>query len=293
MRFHMKHWPPINVALLASIAGGVAAAISVADFRWNRETARGVARLHEQQIDAKAAPFSRDDLAGLPDPVMRYFEFALTPGQSVVRTARLRQTGEFAMRPDSWSPFTAVEYVSVGPPGFLWDARIRMAAVMPFYVRDGYVAAEGAMYGTLAGILPVVNQRGTPVMASGELLRYLAEAVLFPTALLPRDGISWTSLADNTARVTLADGATTVSCEVDFGERGEIERISAMRYRDVGGTFELTPWVGHWSDYRRVDGMMVPTSGAVEWVLPEGSFPYWRGRIVDVHYYPNGTRVRF
>jgi len=64
----------------------------------------------------------------------------------------------------------------------------------------------------------------TPV-DSGELLRYLGEAALFPTALLPRGGISWSSLSGNRARVTLADGLTKVSCDVDFGDRGEIVRI--------------------------------------------------------------------
>jgi hypothetical protein len=279
----MKRWPLISVAVMASVAGGVAAAFFVADLRWNRETARSVVRLHERSQRA-AVRFSHDDLAGLPGPVIRYFEFALTPGQSVVRNARLQQIGEFAMRAGSWSPFTAVEHFSVEPPGFLWDARIRMAAILPFYVRDGYVADEGAMYGTLAAIVPVVNQRGTPVMASGELLRYLAEAVLFPTALLPRGGISWSSLSGNTARVTLADGHTTVSCDVSFGERGEIVGITALRYRDADGNSELTPWFGRWSDYHRVAGMMIPMVGQVEWILPEGPLPYWRGRIVKAQY---------
>ncbi|MGD0472823.1 MAG: DUF6544 family protein [Candidatus Velthaea sp.] len=279
----MKRWLLIRVAVMASIAGGVAAAFFVAHLRWNRATARSVVRLHEQRQNI-AARFSRDDLAGLPAPVIRYFEFALTPGQSVVRNARLQQRGEFAMRAGSWSPFTAVEHFSVEPPGFLWDARIRMAAIMPLYVRDGYVANEGAMYGTLAAMVPLVNQCGTPVMASGELLRYLAEAVLFPTALLPRGGISWSSLPGNTARVTLADGQTTVSCDVEFGERGEIARISALRYRDGAGKSGLTPWVGRWSDYHQVAGMMIPMVGQVEWVLPEGPFPYWRGRIVNAQY---------
>jgi hypothetical protein len=83
----------------------------------------------------------------------------------------------------------SVEYFSVEPRGFLWDARIRMTAMMPIYIRDGYFGGEGAMYGQLAAIVPVVNQRGTSKMASGELLRYLAELVLLPTALLPRCGI--------------------------------------------------------------------------------------------------------
>lgn len=241
-----------------------------------------VARLHER-VDAEAARFSRDDLAGLPDPVVRYFEFALTPGQPLVRNARLEQIGEFAMRANSWSPFTAVEYFSVEPRGFLWDARIRMAGIMALYIRDGYFAGEGAMYGTLAAIVPVVDQRRTAQMAAGELLRYLAELVLLPTALLPGSGISWKRLDDATAQVTLADDETTVSCKVDFSERGEIVRISAMRYFANGKT-ELTPWVGHFSDYRRVDGMMIPMSADVEWILPEGPFSYWRGQILNAQY---------
>jgi uncharacterized protein DUF6920 len=32
-------------------------------------------------------------------------------------------------------------------------------------------------------------------------------------------------------------------------------------------------------DYRRVSGMMIPPGAEVEWVLPEGRFTYWRGRV--------------
>ena len=72
--------------------------------------------------------------------------------------------------------------------------------------------------------------------------------------------------------------------QVQFGPRGEITTISAMRHRDVDGTAVLTPWIGHHTDYKRVDGMMIPTAGEVAWVLPEGRTPYWRGRIVDASY---------
>lgn len=159
-----------------------------------------------------------------------------------------------------------------------------MAPLISFYVHDGYLAGEGAMHGTLAALVPVVNQRGTPNIAAGELLRYLAEAPLLPTALLPREGVSWQAISESTARATLADGATTVSCDVSFSERGEIVRISAVRYRDADGKAVLTPWIGHWRDYRRVNGMMIPMSGEVEWVLPEGALPYWRGRTLDAQY---------
>jgi hypothetical protein len=279
----MKRTLMIGATLAGSLVAGIAAAVTVAVGRWNVEAARRVAKLRVPR-DARARPYSRDDLAGLPARVVRYLEFALTPGQPIVRNTRLWQVGEFAMRPDSWKPFTAVQDFSAAPPGFLWDARIRMTPAIPVFVRDGYCAGEGAMYGALSALAPVVNEHGTPFMASGELLRYLAEAVFFPTALLPRDGISWYAIDENTARVTLVDADTTVSCDVSFGELGEIVGISAMRGGAPNRKFELTRWVGHFGDYRRVDGMMIPMSGEVGWVLPEGPRPYFRARIVDVHY---------
>jgi hypothetical protein len=274
----------MRTLLLASagIAGCIAGALAIGAVVWTAQTGRLATRLHTH--DEREAPYSRDALAGLPAPVVRYFDFALTPGQSLVRGARLRQTGAMALRPDSWSRFTATEYFGVDPPGFVWDANIHVAPLVWVHVRDGYWAGEGTMTGKLAAIVPVVDEHGTPEMASAELLRYLAEAVLLPTALLPRHGIAWTALDDQTARATVADAGMTVSCDVSFGERNQIERIRAMRYRDVDGKSVLVPWVGHFGDYRRIDGMMIPMSADVEWVLAGEKVPYWRGRVVEARY---------
>jgi len=269
--------------IVGSLISGVAAVAGVASLRWNRETGRSVNRFYERLAPA-VPPYSHDDLTGLPEPVVRYFEFALRFGQRVVRTARFRQSGFFAAQPNSWKPFLARQYFSIEPPGFVWDATIASAALLPTYVRDGYASGEGSMLAKVAGVATVANQHGSAEMASSALLRYLAEAVLFPTALLPRDGVSWKSVDGSTARVTLAHGAQTVSCDVSFGMRGDIQRVAAMRYRDVAGRPVLTPWIGHWHDYRRFDGMMIPTIGEAVWETTEGPHPYWRGRIEDARY---------
>jgi hypothetical protein len=178
-----------------------------------------------------------------------------------------------------------VEDFAVRPPGFVWDARIRMAPLLTALVRDSYLAGEGVMHGSIAGVVTVVEQRGTPEMAAGSLLRYLAEAAWLPTALLPSAGVRWEAVDDTTARATLADGAATVSMEVHFGARGEIERITALRHRDVDGAPVLTPWEGRFGEYARVEGMMAPMRGEVGWMLPDGWSPYWRGRTVRAEYW--------
>ncbi|HVQ28568.1 MAG TPA: DUF6544 family protein [Vicinamibacteria bacterium] len=44
------------------------------------------------------------------------------------------------------------------------------------------------------------------------------------------------------------------------------------------------PWQGRWSDYERCEGMLIPRRGEVEWILPHGPEPYWRGEMTHIEY---------
>jgi hypothetical protein len=271
-----------------------AAALAVGGAQWNRASARAVRRLSDGAAAEGAVRdrFAPDELAGLPAPVARYFTFALTMGQPLMRRVRLLQEGTFARARDSWAPFTAVEDLSVSPPGFVWDARIRMAPLIATHVRDSYLDGEGVMHGKLAGLVTVVDQRGTPEMAASSLLRYLAESPWLPNALLPSAGVRWEAVDERSARATLSHAGVTASMQAHFGPRGEIERITAERHRDVNGAAELTPWEGRFSEYARLEGMMVPLAAEVGWMLPDGWFPYWRGRTVEAQFTPAAALAR-
>ena len=87
----MRRWMRVVTAFAGGAAGSAAAAIGTGALLWNRSTAREVSRLAP---GGTAGTFTRDQLAGLPDPVVRYFEFALTPGQPLSRTARIEHEGD-------------------------------------------------------------------------------------------------------------------------------------------------------------------------------------------------------
>jgi hypothetical protein len=129
-----------------------------------------------------------------------------------------------------------------------------------------------------------VDQRGTPETATASLQRYLAETPWVPTALLPSAGVMWSPIDGETARATLADHGLSVWIDFHIGKRGDIVATSTERFRDVDGKTVLTPWTGAFGEYDRLDGMMVPRQGEVAWTLPDGSFPYWRGRILEAQY---------
>jgi hypothetical protein len=278
---------PVRIIAVASVglAGILAATVVAGTLLWNRATQRMVARLGSTRLSS--AVFTPEELEGLPAPVARYFRLALRPGQPLIRTARFRQKGRFWLggRDGRWSPFAAEETFSANPPGFVWDAAIRMAPFLSARVRDGYVAGTGSMRARLASVIPLVDRSGGPELAAGALQRYLAEAVWLPTALLPSSGVAWTPVDGRTARATLSDGATTVSLDFTFGENGEIHSTyTPARSREVDGRWVPTPWTGSYRRYERVAGMLVPMEGEVAWVLPDGPLPYWRGRITEAEY---------
>ncbi|MFW5776697.1 MAG: DUF6920 family protein [Spirochaetota bacterium] len=272
--------------IVAALIVAVAAIVAYGNVRWQRATDRLQEQLAEADGDARTAP---DPLAidDVPEPVHRYFERVLPDDPAIIQSMRVKQRGHFNMgrEDDQWKPFRATQQVNPQHPGFLWDARIHMMPILSVHVHDAYVRGEGLLHGALFGLATVTEMRGTPEAAEGELLRYLAEAPWYPTALLPSQGVTWHAVDARSARVGVSDGATSVSLLVRFGEDGLIESVYAdERGREVDGAVVPTPWEGRWWAYERRDGMLVPTEGEVAWLLPERRKPYWRGRIEEISY---------
>jgi hypothetical protein len=239
---------------------------------------------HPSTVEVTMHTTTSLELATLPAAAARYLAFALPLDHPHVTRARIVQKGEFALAPDSWHPFRAVQRVTLHPPGFAWDAMIRIAGILGVRVRDAYRDGRGSVDARLLGLVPLVRQAGTPQIAIASLQRWLAEAPWMPTALLPRDGLAWMPIDELTARATVRDGPVSASVDFHIDTRGAITRVTTERYRLEKGKAVLTPWVGRFADYRRVNGVMVPMRSEVEWILPDGARPYWRGRIVSIDY---------
>jgi hypothetical protein len=64
----------------------------------------------------------------------------------------------------------------------------------------------------------VSQDGGTPEMNAGSLHRYLAEAVWYPTALLPGPNLNWTAIDSSKALATLTDHGIMVALEFRFAD---------------------------------------------------------------------------
>lgn len=267
----------------------------------------GVARLvrtdaddrRSQLLDAASdradLTYDPDDVVSLPAPVRRYFETVLDEGRPYVRTVRLEQRGQFRLgdAASPWKPLEATQHVTVDPPGFVWDATVRLAPFVPVRVVDAYVGGEGSLRTRVLSALTVADAGPSFELDAGELQRYLAESVWYPTALLPAEGVRWTAIDGRSARATLEHDGTTVSLTFHFGDDHLVERVVVEgRPRAVDDGFEPTRWSGQFSEYRERGGLLVPTEADVEWNLPDGDLPYWRAEIAEIEYRPAASGRR-
>ena len=235
------------------------------------------------------ARFDTRELEGLPAPVQRYFRAVLTDGQPIIAAATIEMAGtiNLSTSAEQWKPFTSRQRVVARRPGFLWDAQVMMFPGVPAHVEDSYIAGQGRLNAKLLGLFTVADSSGGGEVARGEFMRYFAEAAWYPTALLPSQGVQWHAVDRDSANATITDGPITLTLLFRFNEAGLIASVRAEA-RGVGagkdGVMVMLPWDCSVSDYRRVDGMLIPQTGEAAWMRPAGRKAYFVGYVRKLRY---------
>ncbi|MGQ9648264.1 MAG: DUF6920 family protein [Thermodesulfobacteriota bacterium] len=148
--------------------------------RWKTVTKEMHVKLEAARLPIGAKTYSPNELIGLPAPVQSYFRAVLKDGQPMVLAVSVEHSGTFNMSETGqrWKPFTSTQRVITHRPGFDWEARVAMMPGLTVRVHDAYIAGEGILHASLFGLVSLVNLRGTPEVAQGELMRFFAEAAM-------------------------------------------------------------------------------------------------------------------
>lgn len=251
----------------------------------NRRVTNEVKSLFSGSQHPRDEVFTHDQLSGLPAPVQRYFRYCLNEGQRYIACARLRHGGAFRTGEGrKWMPIAGEEYFAAQEPGFLWRGKVKP---LPFYwitARDRYYQGKGNMLIKLFSILTIADSKGEE-MDQSSLLRFFAEAPLFPTALLPGRYLAWEPLDEDSAKAVVSHRGIDCSLVLHFNEEGQATHVTTEdRFRDVKGKFARAAWTGQFGDYQDIGGMRIPTVIEAVWNLPGGDFSYGRFTVTEIEY---------
>lgn len=255
----------VGLAALAACAG------------WRRR--RFLARIGELRREIEAVSRPAEQRVDLPEAVA---ELARRLGASPAASATVRftQAGEMSLAPGRPpTPFVAEQTVAVGVVGFVWQARFPKMATD---VVDSLVGDAAGLEARVVGAVRVARAASSDAVWRGEAMRYLAELVWNPDAILFNRALDWRVLDRH--RIVVETGAEERRCEVSFllDEAGDIFRVEADdRPRLVGDKITPTPWFGRLGEWSVVEGRRVPLSAEVGWIVDASEFVYWRGKITN------------
>jgi hypothetical protein len=224
--------------------------------------------------------------AAIPAPLAKYLRRALGESWKLIRRVELRQVGELRTSPSSrrWLRFSAVEVVKPLEVAFLWDAHVRVMPLVNIRVQDCYAAGQGAGTVSICSVV-ITKDRGSRELNIGSLLRFLAEAAWYPSALIPSEKLRWQKLDSSRALAELTDGQLTVALEFRFDASGDLAAIyTDARPRKTRAGYEMSPWEGRFANYATRDGLRVPLRAEVGWYTAGAWSPVWRGEIVSASY---------
>jgi hypothetical protein len=278
-------WPDAKAGTVANALLAVAVAAAAAQARFDRETDRVVRSLLSRAPAAAGATVRPEELAPLPAPVRRWLVASGVVGRPRARTVHLRQRGELRTAPgQAWMPAEAEQVFTADEPGFVWRVKVRMMRVLPVAGRDWYLDGRGRMLIELFSAIPLVDASDEKI-DQGALLRFLGETVWFPSAALSRY-VSWEPIDDTSARATVTWGGASASAVFSFDERGRFRELNARRWMGSGQQATLERWFIPATDWREMDGVVVPVKGEVFWKLKEGDFGYYRWEITALQQDP-------
>jgi hypothetical protein len=193
----------------------------------------------------------------------------------------LRQRGEMRLAPGRpWLSFEAEQWLAGSGIDFRWKARLRMGPLVRARVIDAFEGGIGSLSARVLGF-PVARATG-PATDRGEALRGLAELPWRPFAFREAPQFRFEEPLPDRLRATFHDGRTQATVELEIDASGRVlGGAASSRPRLVGSSVVETAWSGTFGEYRLFDRLRVPTMAEAVWQLPEGPFPYWRGRIAD------------
>jgi hypothetical protein len=235
------------------------------------------------QITPSSETIPESDLEGLPRCVQKWMKVSHVVGQDKINSVRMKQQGFMRTDPSqAWMPFSARQYVRVEEPGFIWSVKARGPFALPMAGRDMYYQGQGQMLIKLLSLVTVANASGDEVN-QGSMLRYMAETIWYPSAALS-PYIQWEHISSNAAKATMRYKGVEASGVFHFNDQGEPINFTAMRYREVNGQYELTPWSADVGNYKEFDGIKVPATGTITWKLSSGPFTWYKFEITDAEF---------
>lgn len=221
--------------------------------------------------------FDPESLAGLDEPVRRYFMHSIGAGAPLSRGMRLTMTGK--IKADLWLPFRAEQ--EIDGRSFSWRARVGVGRLTLARIADSYSHGVGSTEGLLFGRRSVFASASEDTARSAAGRAALESAVFAPASVLPERGVAWRAESDSAivGRFNLPPERPEVELRID--SQGAVTQVSAARWGPLDDKrFDYIQCGCRVHAERRFGNLTIPSRFTVSWRfgLPDEA-PFFRAEI--------------
>ena len=234
---------------------------------------------------SKSELFTYDEIQDQPKLIQNYFRTVIDDSLIKPKFITVQQKAQFKTEVKSnWKPISAMQYFTTESPNFIWASEMNSSTIFWVNAIDSYINGKGNMLIKLNSSITVADSWGIELDKSG-LFRYISEAVLFPTKLVPSENLDWNILDSNTAEIKFKVGELSVVAKLFFNSKNFVSKIETYdKYRALEEGYEKSLYTIYLSEYRRYSGVLIPTYIEAEWDLKSGKFKYGKFRIENIEY---------
>ena len=266
--------------LLVLVTAITLSLLNLTKIRYNRLVDQGLSRNQTSSIEL----LKEEDILNLPLPVQQYLKYVGVIDSPKVYSYTVDFTGLFKMDEDKdFAPMTANQtsyqkdltrlfYMKLKYKGF------KVAGL--HHLVDG----QAVMEIKLLDLIKVVDERGD-AMNQAEMVTMLNDMALFAPATLIDERITWETLDDNHVVATFTNRSYSVQATLVFNEEGQlINFISDDRYATINGQSETVRWTTPITEYKKINGFMLPHKGSAIWNYEDRQFEYIKLNIIQIEY---------
>jgi hypothetical protein len=246
--------------------------------RFARDAAAALASV----AGADPAPITGAEVDALPAPLARYLRRAGVVGRPHPRALRLVFDAEMRAAPDApWMRARAEQVETFDPPARLFFMEATRAGV-PFVVFHRYVGDAATFEVQVAGVVPVVDQRG-PAMTRAETVTLFNDLVLLAPAALLRAHVAWMAVDDTTVTGRFTNAGHTVSATITVAPDGRVLNFASDdRAKEAHGRLVPLPWDTPVARWARFDGLELAAEAEARYREDGRWWAYGRFRLVEV-----------
>ena len=217
----------------------------------------------------------------LPAPVRRYLHFVFKGKHKAVSYVDLKMAGDFR-RPlhETFEPTTAQQTLIPNVPALVFEAYTPIFPGVYATVYDAYLNGQMEMKAKLLSLFTVVDEKSSPELDRISLRRWLLEAPLYPQALWPSEYLNWEAIDDRHARAVVNYRGIRADMVATFAEDdGRLVSLHAEQDGDLSTPYHGSGEYVSRSDYREVDGVMIPFKFSVARMAKDQIYPFWEGEL--------------